>query len=656
MALLAVLPLIAYGLLLMLLRRKGQGWRESVLFASIPWALFLAWATEVLSAFHQVTRAAATGLWMFFIVACLILVVRSAPRGHKALTKFQIPPEVVKSRWSVWLPIAGIAIIVALVGLTALVCAPNNWDAMEYHLPRVFEWMNYQSVGLYPTIDRQQLDMPPWAEYAMLHFDLLFGGDRLVNLVQWFAFLGCILGVSLIAKELGSGSDGQIFAAVLGATIPSAVLGASGPKNDQALSFWIVLAVVLLLRWRSHSDWWHALAIGASAGLALFTKGSTLAFLPPFVVCAWFMWDRRARLRFLARSPVMAIIGLVLIVPLWYRNYTFSGSVLGLPYFDGAGPEKARMFANDHITVTRTAAAIIRNITLHLGVPNARVNEWTTRIASSLIWKLGVDPNDPGQIVGSQAGYVPNFAVKSGGRNEVLAGDLVHLFLFLAAACYYLAKRRQFDCSAGFLLAGIVGAFCLFSALLRWGPWNGRYHLVLFFVAAAWIGATFTQIASARTVAVITYFLLLLSIPFALMNSSRPLIPFQYQPSIFKVSRDQTYFMDAHLNMSGAFISAAHFVQAQNCDAIGLDANLLRFEYPILALVSADGKPRDISYTSVANSTARFKSANTRDACLVICLGCVNAADKREEYHARTDRINTFGDEVVVFQTGAQLK
>lgn len=57
--------------------------------------------------------------------------------------------------------------------------------------------------------------MPPWAEYAMLTLLALSGGNWLDNLVQWFAMVGSVIGVSLIAKLLGANSRCQLLAGLM---------------------------------------------------------------------------------------------------------------------------------------------------------------------------------------------------------------------------------------------------------------------------------------------------------------------------------------------------------------------------------------------------------------------------------------------------------
>src|SRR5262249_44420582 len=144
----------------------------------------------------------------------------------------------------------GVGIVVALVGVVALLSPPNTWDAMEYHMPRVVHWMQNRSVAFYRTHELKQLHMPPFAEFAILQLHSLFGGDRLDSLVQWFSFLGSVVGVTLIAQSMGARYNGQVFAAVICATIPEGILQASGAKNDYVLAFWLVTLVYYLLTFK----------------------------------------------------------------------------------------------------------------------------------------------------------------------------------------------------------------------------------------------------------------------------------------------------------------------------------------------------------------------------------------------------------------------
>jgi 4-amino-4-deoxy-L-arabinose transferase-like glycosyltransferase len=122
----------------------------------------------------------------------------------------------------------------------------------------------------------------------MLHFYVLWGGDRFVNLIEWLSFVGCIVGgVSLIAEQLGAAGYGPLLAAVLFATIPEAILEASGAMNTCVASFWIVVTVYFALRWKDEPVWANTFALGSAIGLAILTKGTALAFLPPLLAVCW---------------------------------------------------------------------------------------------------------------------------------------------------------------------------------------------------------------------------------------------------------------------------------------------------------------------------------------------------------------------------------
>jgi len=68
----------------------------------------------------------------------------------------------------------------------------------------------------YPTHIQRQLWLNPGAEFVVLHFQVLSGGDRLANLPQWLAFAGSISVSSLIAQSAGVSRRGQLFVAFAG--------------------------------------------------------------------------------------------------------------------------------------------------------------------------------------------------------------------------------------------------------------------------------------------------------------------------------------------------------------------------------------------------------------------------------------------------------
>src|SRR5207247_2483992 len=101
-----------------------------------------------------------------------------------------------------------------------------------------------------PTVNLRQLVLGPGAELIVLHLQILSGGDRLANLVQWLAYAGLVAGASLVARELGAGRRGEFFAASLAASIPMAILQASSTQTDAVAALWLVCLLVFLFRLR----------------------------------------------------------------------------------------------------------------------------------------------------------------------------------------------------------------------------------------------------------------------------------------------------------------------------------------------------------------------------------------------------------------------
>ena len=337
---LLILPSTAFVLFFLILRKQGIEWRQASLTAAVFWGTCVVVITEGLSVPHFLTRGSVAISWLvicFAAFGCLKIMRRCLP--HSKELGESTPPknsaETLDTAMRALL--VGAAIVFLLVAITATLAPPSTWDAMEYHLPRTVMWMSNRSVQFYPTPDYAQLIFGPWAEYTAMHASTLWGGDRFVNFIELFSYLGSVVGVSLIAKMLGAGLRGQVLAAVVCATIPQGILEASGPMNTYVVSFWIMTAAVFIMSFNDHSSWLNSICIGLAAGLALLTKGSAYVYLPFLVLACWWMGSTASRTRFLKRCPVFLLLILAVNGGFFFRCYGLTGSPLGLPFLT-AGP------------------------------------------------------------------------------------------------------------------------------------------------------------------------------------------------------------------------------------------------------------------------------------------------------------------------------
>jgi len=639
---LVTLPLAAFIAALVLAQRASRDSRYALLLAATVWGLFLTLLTEVLSYFYFLTSTGIAVGWAVFGLACWWLTWRLPGKREPR----QSAPPLEDSEKVL---LCGLGLLIGIVGLTALLAPPNTWDAMSYHLPRVVLWATNRSVQIYPTADYSQVLFTTWAEFAMLHLYLLWGGDRLVNLVEFASLVGTTVAVSSIAATFGASRFIQIITAIISATIPEGVLEASGAMNTYVGTFWMTTAAYFVLRWNAQPSWLDLFGFSAAAGLAALTKGTAYVYLPFVLLGCWWIGTRAARRLLVMRLPVAALVPLAINAPQFLRSYRLTGSPLGLPFPDG-GPRLHWM--SEHFSFTGTFANIIRNISLHLGTPFDSVNQATFSVVTSLIRWTGEDPNDPRVVW-----HGNNFRLNHLARHEIYAGNPWHLALIVVALGLLVLHRKQPAGLPTYTL-GVVAAFVLYSGMLQWQPWGSRHQLVVFVLMAPVVAIAFGNSLSRRAVAAIGFALLVCSSPYALANRIRSLIPGQ-SGSVFGLTRNEMYLSDQHEQMRQAYIAAATEVSKSKCDRIGIDAfvdgpdaTFLHdppsfYVYPLLAM--AGGAPtKSFRYLNVMNLTAAYARQDAFTPCLVICLDCAHVQSKWIEY--KDWRSSTF-DQTVIFES-----
>ena len=653
---LLLLPLAAWLLFFLIVREQDLDWRKAVLAATVFCATCVAAITEILSVAGLINPAAVSISWLLICAAALVyLRFARGPNPYHNPTETKASQSLDRTSGTL---LAGALVVVLLVGITALIAPPDTWDAMEYHLPRVVMWMNNHTVRFFPTPDYCQLIYSPWSEYAMMHTQLLWGSDRFVNFVEWFSLLGSLVGVSLIAQQLGAGIRGQVLAVVACATIPEGLLEASGPMNTYVVALWIATTVVFLFAWNEQPRRLYFICSALAAGLALFTKGTAYIFLPFIVLACWCMGDSCTRVLFLKRIPIFVLLVLALNAPQYLRSYEFTGSPLGMPI-----PAKypRTELAMERITLKGTLANVLRNASLHCVTPSRSVNSRIERSFRVAIRGLGVDPDDPDQNWVGLPFHMNHFT-----SNEIIAGNPLHLLLLLVSFGLVMWRRKEGVRRrwAVVYALGILGSFALFCALLRWQMWSSRYHLTLFVLGSALIGLALERYFSRRFANGAAVVLLLLGAFLAVTNRSRSLVPWHRVEDVYH-PRAELYFSNEHESLAATHIAAANFVNKLQCQNVGLDSYVgdpeiknspdSFFVYPLLALIHADGKTHRVYYTGVNNLSRRYAEQQWHPApCAVICLGCAKVPEKWQEYSAVGGRASVFGN-IAVFSSAGEI-
>ena len=220
-----------------------------------------------------------------------------------------------------------------------------------------------------------------------MHLHLLHGGDRWSNLAQWFSMLGSVTGVSLIAKQLGADTRGQVLAAVIAATIPVGILQASSTQNDYVTAFWLVSLTFYVVQFKKQPCWTHTFGVGASLGLALLTKATAYLYAVPLLV--WFTFSASKNFRWKSWQPLFLVAVVVVGVNVGHyaRNFDLWGNPLGI---DPGNPHPNRLFG-----VAAVASNVLRSMSLHIGTRSLALNEAIRERIQSLHVRIGMDVDDP---------------------------------------------------------------------------------------------------------------------------------------------------------------------------------------------------------------------------------------------------------------------
>jgi 4-amino-4-deoxy-L-arabinose transferase-like glycosyltransferase len=637
-----LLLLVPFFLLFLIFYKREICWRSAALSSAVVWGLLLSTITELLSIFTLLTLGWILGLWgLASIVLCSICIVsikKSEPIIHLKITKGPI------SLFSISLLLCTI-FIVTIVGLIAFIAPPNTVDSMDYHMSRVVHWIQNHSIAFYPTQIERQLYLKPWAEFAITHLQILSGGDRFANLVQWFSMVGSILGVSLIAKQFGANTPVQLFAAIVSATIPMGILQASSTQNDYVVSFWLVCLVYYLILLKKQPGYPHALAAGASLGLAIFTKPTAYIYAAPFLI--WFGLSQLKTLRWRVLQLAMTIVIVALLINLghYIRNFDLYGHPLGLV----EGEEKRNgsgiklKVSNDIFTFSAITSNAIRNLGLHTGTPFLRVSDFTERGIRFLHRFLGIEVDDSRTTFPTFRNnkfYLPGFNF-----HEDTAGNFIHLILIFVSVVLFFIRgwKRESHELINYGVA-VIAAFLLFCLYLKWEIWNSRYHLPLFVLWSPFIAVALSRILKQEITNFIAIFLLFSALPWVMCNQTRPLftiikdtktpyITMKYRVSytngsIFNTSRIDQYFFN-NPGSKSHYIEATDFLKSQKCSHIGLYMdNWSAWEYQLWVLLQENNTHSvRIEHVNVKkNSSVKHNQYpfNEFSPCAIVALSLLN--------------------------------
>jgi uncharacterized membrane protein len=607
--------------------RRGNGWRAAFLQSAIVHCTILVIATEILSGTHSILPEAIQTLW-FGVATIHIIALRlrfkedtfeSLNRNKSNTFRFfqQLKPLEKIS-------LIGIFAIFLICLVTAVIAAPNNYDSMTYHMTRVMHWIQNQSVDHYPTHNLRQLAFPPGASYILMHLELLVGNDYLVNLMQWTAFVGSTLGISLVAKYV-TGPQTQIMTALVCASLPMAIMQSTTTQNDLLTGFWLVCTVYFIVRtdaYKIRDLIWIALSLS----LAIVTKST--AIILGFALIIWFNVRYLMRqsnrgegymqkLGFINAAILFGVISLS--IPHFLRNlYAFGNPLMDIGT------------RNTFFGIETVGSNLLRTICLNL--PLRHIWQATEAFHNLMGWDVGSEETT---FFASRHPFMPPTDWHFLLPNEGSVGSPIHLIFFMAAGVaftrnYYMrlsprSKQNSYLSQKEKeviipppelqLLIAILLSMITYCLLVKWQIWANRLILPLFILGtpltASYLGNKISKDMRWTVVCVLIFFSIFYSLTpmhHPLIGLSRYMTNSSQSESILSISRERMYMSVISERIYEKYLRAVENAGNIGCSTIGLHSNDDSVEYPLWIFLEKRLKhPIKIKHVDVKNKSADLK-------------------------------------------------
>ncbi len=548
--------LILSGILL--LKKVADGYRSALLLSAVSLGAGAVLFTEIASLFFVLTPAAVGWFW-----ALLFLFAGAFFLGYW-ISGLRLPfISVASLKGHVWeIVFFAAAVIMAIVTFwIGSISAPNNWDSMTYHLPRVMHWLQNHSLAYYATnIDRQNVYLPG-AEILVLHAWALGGGDRWVHGVQWFSFIGCVVGASLIARWLGAGIGGQIFSSLFAITLPTAILQSMTTQNDLVVSFWIMSGAFFILELTQRWSWGRFLGAAGAFALAAVTKGTAFLLLP-FLALGMIHLIRSGRK---VRAGVL-LIGCLLLMALVVGGHAYREITAN----KGGVSKDTKGLIMERRDPAAILSNVFRNLSSALRAPSVVWNKEKETLLEQIHGVLKISSRDPKTTSGGSSPYDTKLAF-----HEDYAGYPLHvlwLIMFLGGMIFFIRQKGR----AGYLVAW-TGAVFLFVLMIKWQPWGTRFHVPLLLLAAPLAGV-FAE--KARRLSV--FFAVCVCVYGACVVVFNVRHPFLGKINVFSERSRQFFAESTHLEKP--YLLAAEVLRKSGCRYAGLITGGDDWEYPLWAL------------------------------------------------------------------------
>ena len=265
--------------------------RNLPIYGALPvaFAFFVALESIILNSLSVFKAVNASGVILAHIVFLTVWIIWSYRKNRiKCIVRIVYRTILMfssfwkNSKYRILIP------TIVILGLTAFIYPPNNWDSMTYHMARVAHWIQNGSVGYYETaIDRQNI-MGPGAEYIIIFFQVLTHSDIFANVVQLSSFIILILSAKYLVRIIGIPERLSPYLIVISVITPMALLQATSTQNDLVAA--VMTFAIIISFGRLYSGQFKRMnrnefmIAGISVGSAFLVKPTSIIIAAPLIL------------------------------------------------------------------------------------------------------------------------------------------------------------------------------------------------------------------------------------------------------------------------------------------------------------------------------------------------------------------------------------
>lgn len=620
---LLILPLLTFILVFLDLlglqsRREGNpaGMRAVILETTAVLGGYMVVFSEGLSLFRWLATPGIAIFWGIALITAGLLGWKKGwiTAGVSSLRSIQLKLDGFELTAG-----AMLAIVLALLFLIAVISPSNNNNSLLYHMSRVMHWAQDRSLAHYPTGYEHQLYNPIFAELSILNARLLWGTDRLANLIQWFSLVIGILGASAMAKLLGAGRGGQWAAAVFMASLPMAILQSTSTQNDLVTAAWLICLLYFIMLARQRNLFVEELiTLALALGLGLLTKGTFYPYAVPPLVYLAFLLFRKTGLR--KALITLAIIGgtvVVLNLGYWSRNLVTFGTPLGSSEF-------VSTHADVRPNVGTYLGSLVSNVVENFATPSNPLN-LNTKIINGM--KAAFQRIDPAMA---------NFDLLWAWNQEDYAGDPLHMLLVpVTLVLLFLFRRRLKKDNLPYVLV-TSALFVALAVVVNYMLSGTRFQIAFFAAWAPLFGVAVGAFRWKWLPKAAALLLLVAALPWVMFNRSRPLIAMRNSSDPFTIpclagctsgsvlNEPPVRVLFANwIDLQGPYSQATQAIRASSCQSVGLQLNSHTMEYPFWWLLDAPQSGIRLESIYTYPELERYVDPAFKP-CAIVCTICSN--------------------------------